>query len=65
MADYRVSVLGSAEIVAVGTGAVGTGVVADNRRTGTLAVVEAVEGLTQKYRGSGCVQGLDHSRMGC
>lgn len=64
MADYRVSVLGTADIVAVGTGAV-----VDNRRrkTGMPSAAATAEGSMQKYRGSGHVRGQPehHSRMDC
>lgn len=64
MADCRVSVLETAEIVAVGTGAV-----ADNQhhKTGSLLAAATVERSMPKYRGSGRVQGQpEHrSRRGC
>lgn len=64
MAGYRVSVLETADIVAVGTEAV-----ADNlcRKTGSLPAAAIVEGSMQKYQGNGCVRGQPehHSRKGC
>lgn len=70
VADYRASVLGTEDTVAVGTEAVvavGTEVVVDNQGCTTdipPAVVEA-KGLMQRDRGSGCAQGQNHSRTGC
>lgn len=64
MAGYRVSVLETADIVAVGTGPV-----VDNlrRKTGMPPAAATAEGSMQKYRGSGRVQEQPehHSRMGC
>lgn len=64
MAGYRVSVLETADIVAVGTGAV---VDNQHRKTGMAPAAATAEGSMQKYRGSGRVRGQPerHSRMGC
>jgi hypothetical protein len=61
-ADYRASVLGTEDIVAVGAEAV-----VDNQgcTTGIPPAVVEAKGLMQRYRGSGCVQGQNRSRTGC